>query len=132
MSPEQKEDTLRRFADGSIRKLVSKASITGFGLNWQHCANTVFVGRSFSYEAWYQAVRRFWRFGQQRPVNVHLIVAEGEDAIGRVIDRKADGHARMKASMSAAMRRSLGRVSQTKTAYEPKHEGRLPSWLSAA
>jgi hypothetical protein len=47
-------------------------------MNWQHCATMIFAGRSFSYEAWYQAVRRCWRFGQTRPVTCHLIVAEGE------------------------------------------------------
>lgn len=130
MTPEQKEYAIEGFAEGSIRVLISKSSITGFGLNWQHCANTVFVGRSFSYESWYQAVRRFWRFGQQRPVNVHLVVAEGEDTIARVIDRKADDHKSMKAAMRAAMRRDAGRTSQTKIAYQPKHKGKLPSWLN--
>jgi hypothetical protein len=132
MTAEQKEDSLRRFADGTVRKLVTKSSICGWGLNWQHCRNMAFVGRTFSYEAWYQAVRRCWRFGQKQPVNVHLIVAEGEGAIGRVIDRKAAGHARMKAAMAGAMRRNLSQASARKTAYEPTHDGRLPSWLSAA
>lgn len=132
MTQEQKEDRLRAFADGSARVLLTKSSICGFGLNWQHCHRTAFVGRSFSYEAWYQAVRRFWRYGQKSPVDVHLIVAEGEDAIGRVIERKADDHARMKAAMSAAMRRNRSAVSETKTPYEPKHQGRLPAWLRSA
>lgn len=132
MTQEQKEDRLRRFADGSARVLLTKSSICGFGLNWQHCHKTAFVGRSFSYEAWYQAVRRFWRYGQKSPVDVHLIVAEGEDAIGRVIERKADDHARMKAAMSAAMRRNMGAKSATKTPYQPTHTGRLPAWLKSA
>ncbi len=132
MTADEKEDRLRGFTEGSIRVLITKGSIAGFGLNWQQCARTAFVGRSFSYELWYQAVRRFWRFGQLRPVDVHLIVAEGEDAIGRVIDRKADDHTRMKAAMSAAMRRNLGRESLTKTPYNPTHQGRLPAWLCAA
>jgi hypothetical protein len=99
------------------------------GLNFQHCKNMLFVGRSFSYEAWYQAVRRCWRFGQERQVQVHLIVAEGEDAIGRVIDRKADDHAKLKAEMVAAMRRAVGRSSDRRVAYNPQHMGRIPSWL---
>ncbi len=127
-TPEHKENTLRGFADGSVRVLISKSSIAGFGLNWQHCARTVFVGRTFSYEAWYQAVRRFWRFGQKREVEVHLIVAEGEDAIARVIDRKADDHATMKAAMRAAMLRATEKTVSRKTSYQPNHKAGVPAW----
>jgi len=127
-SPDQKEATLRGFADGSIRILVTKPAICGFGLNWQHCARTVFVGRTFSFEAWYQAVRRFWRFGQKREVEVHLIVAEGEDAIARVIDRKADDHATMKAAMRAAMLRATEKTVSRKTSYQPNHKAGVPAW----
>lgn len=129
MPPERKETNLEAFADGSARVMVTKPTVAGFGLNWQHCARTVFVGRSFSYEAWYQAVRRFWRFGQPREVQAHLIVAEGEDSIGRVIDRKADDHASMKAAMREAMRRNRARGSATKVAYRPTVKGRLPAWI---
>lgn len=130
MSAESKESNLEAFADGTARVMVTKPSVAGFGLNWQHCANTVFVGRSFSYEAWYQAVRRFWRFGQEREVQVHLVVAEGEDSIARVIDRKAGDHANMKAAMRAAMQRNQGRESATRVAYRPTHNGKLPSWIA--
>ncbi len=126
---EWKEQRIAGFLDGTIRVLVTKASICGWGLNLQHCARTAFVGRSFSYESWYQAIRRFWRYGQTRPVHAHIIVAEGEDAIGRVIDRKADDHARMREAMSAAMRRALSRESALKIAYDPKHLAPIPSWL---
>jgi hypothetical protein len=88
-----------------------------------------FVGRSFSYESYYQAVRRCWRFGQRREVEVHLIVAEGEDSIGRVIDRKASDHGRMKTEMVAAMKRAMGTESARKVAYEPTHKARRPAWL---
>lgn len=130
MPAERKEQYLDAFADGEARVMVTKPSVAGFGLNWQHCARTVFVGRSFSYEAWYQAVRRFWRFGQSREVAVHLVVAEGEDSIARVIDRKADDHASMKTAMRAAMRRNAGRSSVTKVPYKPTHKGKLPSWIA--
>lgn len=129
MPAERKEANLEAFAAGAARIMVTKPSVAGFGLNWQHCARTAFVGRSFSYEAWYQAVRRFWRFGQARTVEVHLIVAEGEDSIARVIDRKADDHASMKAAMRAAMQRNKGRESQTRVAYRPTHKGKLPAWI---
>lgn len=85
-----------------------------------------------SYEQWYQAVRRCWRFGQKRRVQVHLVVAEGEDAIGRVIDRKADDHVSLKAAMRAAMARAIGRDSARKIAYHPTHAGRLPAFLEHA
>ncbi|MBS7789245.1 hypothetical protein KTR66_04530 [Roseococcus sp. SDR] len=130
MSIEAKEEALAAFAHGQALHLITKPRICGYGLNWQHCARMGFVGRSFSYEAWYQAVRRCWRFGQQRDVHAHVIVAEGEDQIGRVIDRKAQDHARMKAAMAAAMRRALGRSVQLRD-YTPGHKGRLPAWLTA-
>lgn len=87
-SPAEKEAALAGFADGSIRVLVTKPSIAGFGLNWQHCANVAFVGLSDSYEQFYQATRRCWRFGQTRPVDVHLIVADVEGAVVANIERK--------------------------------------------
>jgi superfamily II DNA or RNA helicase len=131
MTPEHKERGIVGFSDGSVRILITKSSICGFGLNWQHCARTFFVGRTFSYESWYQAVRRFWRFGQKREVQVHIAVAEGEETIGRVIDRKASDHAGMKAAMRLAMRRDQGAESRVKLAYNPNHKGSLPSWLNA-
>ena len=129
---ERKEETLAAFAAGELKALITKPSICGFGLNWQHAARMAFVGRSFSYEAWYQAVRRCWRFGQTREVVVHIAVADGEDQIGRVIDRKADDHLRMKGAMRAAMLRSRGIGPSTLSDYMPTHEGTAPSWLSAA
>lgn len=129
---ERKEALLADFAEGRARVLITKPSVAGFGVNWQHCANMIFVGRSFSYEQWYQAVRRCWRFGQERPVDCHIIVAEGEDQIGRVIDRKAADHQMMKDAMRAATRRAMGESSAVKVPYNPTHKGRLPGWLSAA
>ena len=131
-STEDKEERLLAFAAGKIKVLVTKPSIAGQGMNYQNCSNMAFVGRSFSYEAWYQAVRRCWRFGQTRSVNAHVIVAEGEDQIGRVIDRKGSDHMRMKIAMAAAMQRAMGKSAAVKTPYQPKHKGRAPSWLSAA
>lgn len=129
---ERKEENLAAFADGQARVIITKPSVAGMGLNWQHCARMAFVGRSFSYEAWYQAVRRCWRFGQTKRVEAHIIVAEGEDQIGRVIDRKADEHARMKRAMAAAMKRATTQKTRRLIDYNPKHEGRLPTWLRSA
>lgn len=128
---ERKEAGLAAFASHEKRVIITKPSVAGMGLNWQHAARMAFVGRTFSYEAWYQAVRRCWRFGQMRPVDVHLIVAEGEDQIGRVIDRKAEDHAAMKDAMRAASRRNMGRESIVRMPYNPTHTGRLPTWLAA-
>jgi len=132
MSIERKEENLAAFADGHVRDIITKPSIAALGSNWQHCSRMVFVGRTFSYEAWYQAVRRCWRFGQTRPVEAHIIVAEGEDQIGRVIDRKADEHAGMKRAMAAAMRRATTSATRRLVDYDPQHEGRLPPWLQSA
>ena len=82
-SDEHKRQAAIDFQDGKIRVLVSKPSIFGFGLNFQSCHNVAFVGLSHSYEAFYQAIRRCWRFGQQQPVNAHIIYDVAE---GRVID----------------------------------------------
>jgi|688.fasta_scaffold48625_4 superfamily II DNA or RNA helicase len=131
-TPDRKEEALAAFAAGEARYIITKPSVAGMGLNWQHAARVAFVGRSFSYEAWYQAVRRCWRFGQTRPVDVHLIVAEGEDQIGRVIDRKAGDHATMKRAMAAAMARSRSERAVTRVRYEPNHVGRLPQWMCDA
>jgi hypothetical protein len=130
-SIEEKEEKIDAFTLGQARVIITKSSITGYGCNWQHCHKTVFVGRTFSYEDWYQAIRRMWRFGQTMPVDAHLIVAEGEDQIGRVVDRKAGEHAAMKQSMANAMRRDRGRASQVKVPYDPQHVGRMPAWLTS-
>lgn len=130
-SLEQKENTLAAFAAGEFGQIVTKSRIAGFGVNWQHAARMAHVGRTFSYEQWYQSVRREWRFGQTRPVHNHLLVAEGEDQIGRVLDKKAAGHAEMKRAMRAATRRNMGMTSGVNVPYIPKHNGRLPKWLKS-
>lgn len=130
MKPEVKEERLNDFSLGKIRVLVSKPSIAGFGLNWQHCARTAFVGLSFSYEMFYQAVRRFWRFGQQRPVECHIALADTETAIWQTIQRKQRDHETMKLQMFEAMRREV-LVKGVKNPYEAKIAATLPSWLAA-
>lgn len=126
---DRKEETLAGFIAGDFGQLVIKPSIGALGLNLQHCARMAFVGRSFSYEMWYQAVRRCWRFGQTMPVDVHIVVAEGEDQIGRVIDRKAEGHASMKAAMRTATKRNFGSNETIGVAYNPTFKMELPTWL---
>lgn len=131
-SIDEKEERLNAFANGQAKHLIAKPSMCGFGLDWSHCARMAFVGRSYSYETWYQAVRRCWRFGQKRLVDVHLVVAEGEDTISRVIERKATDHHEMKAAMRLAMLRATGKVGIRKYAYLPQHTGRIAPWICAA
>lgn len=87
-SIEHKEESITKFLNGEIRVLISKPKILGAGMNFQHCHNTAFVGLSDSWEQYYQAIRRFYRFGQKKEVNVHVISAESEGAVVENIKRK--------------------------------------------
>jgi DNA modification methylase/superfamily II DNA or RNA helicase len=98
-SIDKKESTLTGFSSGEHRILITKPSIAGFGMNWQHCANMAFVGLSYSYEDYYQAIRRCWRFGQKREVNVYIACADSERAIINTIKAKEARHNEMKAEM---------------------------------
>ena len=83
-----KSKTLLGFSHGEVKIMISKPSIAGFGMNWQNCHNMVFVGLSDSYESMYQAIRRCYRFGQKKPVNVYIITSESEGAVRENIARK--------------------------------------------
>jgi len=122
-SVEKKEKDLLAFSAGEIRCLVTKPTIAGHGLNWQHCADMAFVGLSDSYEQFYQAVRRCWRFGQTQSVNVHVICAETEGAVVQNIKRKEREALIMAENMVAHMKdlnaEALhGATSRIKVAYE--------------
>lgn len=101
---EQKEAALEAFSSGRARVIVSKASMTGHGLNWQHCHHQAFVGLSDSWEEFYQAIRRCYRFGQRSPVDVHLIIADTEGAVLRNIQAKENAAGVMAESIVAHMR----------------------------
>jgi DNA modification methylase len=88
MTADEKEAAIMAFTHGSRRVLVSKASICGFGMNWQHCSDMVFAGLDDSYESFYQAIRRCYRFGQTKVVSVHLVSAESEGAVKANLERK--------------------------------------------
>lgn len=110
-SSEHKESAMMGFSDGSIRVLVSKPSIAGFGMNWQHCANMAFVGIGHSYEQMYQAIRRSWRFGQTRPVNVHIITSSANRRILANVKRKeAQSRAMMEKIVTHMRNRSIEEV----------------------
>ncbi len=103
-SPENKTKNLLGFAHGQVRVLVSKPKIAGYGMNWQHCARVAFVGLDDSFEKFYQAVRRCYRFGQKREVQVHIFTAENEGQILQNIKRKEVLHHEMSANMIEHMR----------------------------
>lgn len=132
MTPEQKEAGLADFSEGRTRILITKSSIAGFGLNWQHCARVAFMGLSYSYEAFYQSVRRCWRYGQTRAVEVHVACAETEEAIWQAVSRKRDDHDAMKVHMRAAMARAQQETRFTKHDYQPVKPARLPAWMENA
>lgn len=100
---DEKERRLEAFATGQIRVLVTKPSITGYGCNWQHCADTVFCGLNDSFEQVFQAIRRFWRFGQTRQVTAHFIASELEGAVVANLRRKEADAERMADAMVAHM-----------------------------
>lgn len=129
MKLEEKESRLIAFSDRTTRVLITKPSIAGFGLNWQHCARQCFAGISYSYEKLYQAVRRSWRFGQSRPVEIHCVLADTEDALWRTLQEKQLSHEIMKREMSAAMRRAQAETATVREVLNLNHSGRRPAFL---
>jgi hypothetical protein len=89
MNIDKKEELLISFAKGEIKKLITKTKITAFGLNWQHCNHTTYFP-TYSYEQYYQAIRRFWRFGQKRDVTVDLVLSDGQTRIMDSLSVKKD------------------------------------------
>ena len=87
MNIDKKEEILLAFADGEIKRIITKPKMTSFGLNWQHCNHTVLFP-TWSYEQYYQAIRRFWRFGQERPVTVDLVYSDGQKRVLETLELK--------------------------------------------
>jgi hypothetical protein len=87
MSLEAKEEALVSFARGEIPRLITKAKMTSMGLNWQHCNHTVFFP-TYSYEQYYQAIRRFWRFGQKNAVTCEMVISEGQERVMEALEQK--------------------------------------------
>jgi hypothetical protein len=87
MSIEKKEDILVNFANGNIDRLITKAKMTGMGLNWQHCNHSVFFP-TWSYEQYYQAIRRFWRFGQTKDVTIDMVISDGQTRVMEALQQK--------------------------------------------
>lgn len=134
MTIEEKESALARFAAGEVRVIITKPSICGWGLNWQHCARMSFVGVTDSWEQYYQAVRRSWRFGQKRTVKVYIYASEMEGAVVANIQRKERDARTMSDALSVETRDAVraeirGSTRHTNT-YAPRTPMAVPRWLT--
>lgn len=131
-----KEQRLMDFAHGKIRVLISKPRIAGWGMNFQICARMAFVGVTDSFEVYYQAVRRCWRFGQKRPVHVHIFASEQEGSVVANLARKEADAKAMAESLSAetleAVRESVLGFSRETNDYAPSVPMAIPSFLRKA
>ena len=132
-TPEHKTNSMIGFADGSIKRLISKPEICGFGMNFQICHNVVFVGLSDSFEQYYQAVRRCWRFGQTKQVNVYFITADTEGAVISNIQRKEHDFNLMLTNMIKTTQKitadNIRSTVHNQKEYNPKLEMIVPEWL---
>jgi len=130
--PQDKESRMMGFIDGSHRVLVSKVRIAGFGMNFQHCHNMIFVGLSDSWEQYYQAVRRCWRFGQTKTVNVYIITADIEGMVLENIKRKDEQAEKMMSEMAKIAGESFvdfNKATSQTLAYNPTVSIKFPTWL---
>lgn len=123
-SDDKKEKVFLDFAAGSIKVLITKAKIGAWGMNWQNCNHTIYFP-SHSYEQYYQAVRRFWRFGQKKPVTVDIVLTEGERKIMRNLQRKNDAAAKMFSNLVGEMNNSIKHESVNKFTNQEV----VPQWL---
>lgn len=103
-SDEHKERILLGFADGSVKRLLTKPSLAGFGMNWQACHEMIFVGMDYSYEKFYQAVRRCYRYGQTKPVTAYCLATDMEWRLFDSLSKKQRAHEDMQAEMIALMK----------------------------
>lgn len=112
---EHKKTAMLKFSSGEVRRLISKPKIAGWGMNWQNCNTVIFCGLSDSFESYYQAVRRCWRFGQKKPVDVFIITSEAEIAVKQNIERK----------QSEAQQMTMELVKYTKDILESEIKGTI-------
>lgn len=133
MDHDKKEQVLIGFSDGDISKISTKPKIAGFGLNWQHCNKMLFLGLSDSWEAFYQAVRRCYRFGQDKEVFVHVVISDREGAVLSNIKRKREQDEQMRAEMQLIMgdlvRANIKKSTVEKAEYKPTVKLTIPSFL---
>lgn len=134
MTSEEKEAALEKFRTGEARVIVSKSSICGFGLNWQHCRNMAFVGVTDSWEAYYQATKRIHRFGQLLPCFVHIFASELEGAVIANLARKErDANAmaeELSREVGAAVREAVRGTKRVSNSYDANIQMIVPAWLA--
>lgn len=129
---EHKSNSMLNFSNGDIKCLVTKPKIAGFGMNWQNCHNMIFTGLSDSYEQYYQAIRRCWRFGQDKEVNVYIIISKKEGCVKENIERKQNDFLKMQREMTSLTKeitkKELKSTCRISTPYEPEITMELPKW----
>jgi len=127
-----KSQTMMEFSNDYIKCLITKPSIAGFGMNWQQCHNIIFVGLSDSYEAYYQAVRRCWRFGQNEDVNVYIIISSKEGCVKENIERKQSDALKMQKAMieltKEITKKELKKTCRITSPYNADVDMVLPEW----
>lgn len=127
-----KSQSMLDFSKGEIKCLVTKPKIAGFGMNWQNCHNMIFTGLSDSYEQYYQALRRCWRFGQKEKVNVYIIISAKEGCVKENIERKQKDFLKMQSEMTELTKeitkKELRSTCRISTPYEPQEKMELPKW----
>ena len=127
-----KSSSMLNFSIGNIKCLVTKPKISGFGMNWQNCHNMIFTGLSDSYEQYYQALRRCWRFGQEKPVNVYIIISSKEGCVKENIERKQTDFEKMQKEMTELTKeitkKELKSTCRISAPYDPHVKMVLPSW----
>ncbi len=125
----EKEHCIIGWLNSERPVLISKPSICGFGMNFQHCHNTAFVGLSYSFEQFYQAIRRLYRFGQKEEVQCHIIAAETEGAMVATLERKIQAHMQMSEQMNASVAKLGLQENLNLTQYNPQIPMIVPEWL---
>lgn len=130
--PAFKSEQMLNFAAGKIKCLITKPKIAGYGMNWQNCHNMIFVGISDSFEAYYQAVRRCWRFGQEQDVNVYIIISAREGSVKQNIERKEADNEKMRKHLieltKDITRRELKSICRIAAEYKALDQMVLPDW----
>jgi len=120
-SIDKKEEILLAFANGEIKRLITKAKMTGMGLNWQHCNHSVFFP-TWSYEQYYQAIRRFWRFGQKNDVTIDMVISDGQTRVLEALQQKTQKAIELHENLTKNVNRSFVEVKKefNKDVIKPK------------
>jgi hypothetical protein len=123
MSIDKKEDILINFAHGNIKRIITKAKMTSMGLNWQHCNHSVFFP-TWSYEQYYQSIRRFWRFGQKRDVTIDIVASDGQERVLQALEQKTQKAIALHQNLVNAVNSQFSDVRR-----EFNNNAKLPSFL---